>query len=764
MALEYVLHARYHAGTTVRGSATYGAGRATPGQGGSPCGSQLEAPYTGETIDVSRQRSVFDYFSTRPNVYLPGSAGIFPAGSGDAEVANFHKQAINRVANFHNDIYYLVGDKVYKWDDDAQQFDVSLVMTGKGTTNSESIGLYPVNAGGRSKLITAWSDGGGGNWRVGSLDGATNEWTVSSVINLGNINDGDGAVHTEHQHNNRIYFIAGGTPTIIWYFDFESFAFGSITWPGPVRFPMDFCTYFNELYCINKDNAENVLIWKIPEDGSPPEFITTYARTPSDHVGEDFFSALTISSDFEGRPILYVDNSTDDRAVEKPKLISYYVISGFSEKFGTIDDTAHGFGSIVYQLPDGAPAVTGLQSFQSLGFDDNPLKMMTNQLGAGEEVQAAKGEGMVVRLHVNQHEKYRGDGEFSAGKTAISCSSRYGMFCSTPTPGDGGGDGNVLFQHIAAPSGAFNFFAFQKEGRHRAFPHEKIGGGARISVVDSNGSKIIGLTVLGVEPSASVDGAMRINYELHTTTAHPNGTLVNTRFFYDPHGHAPETPCRLVNTDVGSISGNIVFNIVADSGVVHYVDWDARGANLPSGRSKVNLNGLAAATGVDGGSGIPPLTSPQDIPGLALWLDAADVLTISSGTGVSSWGDKSGAGIVGAIAQATTSRQPEYLWGEQNGLNGVLFDGSDDYLFATPSPVLTHSMTFMLVYKPKVSISGPAYLLMEQIPLLNHNKRQDSLLEPLPERQIIIVSLLIRPISYAGMRLNLKRLLALTMQ
>ncbi len=65
MALEYVLHGRYLDSPPQRGSSTYGTGGSE-----SACLSQLEAPFTSETIDVSRQKSIFDYFSASPGVYL----------------------------------------------------------------------------------------------------------------------------------------------------------------------------------------------------------------------------------------------------------------------------------------------------------------------------------------------------------------------------------------------------------------------------------------------------------------------------------------------------------------------------------------------------------------------------------------------------------------------------------------------------------------------------------------------------------------------
>lgn len=63
----------------------------------------------------------------------------------------------------------------------------------------------------------------------------------------------------------------------------------------------------------------------------------------------------------------------------------------------------------------------------------------------------------------------------------------------------------------------------------------------------------------------------------------------------------------------------------------------------------------------------------------ALWLDAADLTTITSLSGaVSQWNDKSGNGR--HVTQATAANQPTTGTVTQNGLNTISFDGSDDYM------------------------------------------------------------------------------------
>jgi hypothetical protein len=93
--------------------------------------------------------------------------------------------------------------------------------------------------------------------------------------------------------------------------------------------------------------------------------------------------------------------------------------------------------------------------------------------------------------------------------------------------------------------------------------------------------------------------------------------------------------------------------------------------------------------GLLGGGGAAAAFSPIDIADLALWLDASDSTTlfqasngttpaVADGDVVGYWGDKSGAGNV--VIQTTTAFKPTLQTAEQNGLNVVQFDGSDDNL------------------------------------------------------------------------------------
>lgn len=82
---------------------------------------------------------------------------------------------------------------------------------------------------------------------------------------------------------------------------------------------------------------------------------------------------------------------------------------------------------------------------------------------------------------------------------------------------------------------------------------------------------------------------------------------------------------------------------------------------------------------------------PVDIPGLSLWLDAADnsSITYSSGTIVSVWKDKSGNGFNATPPIAG----PSYSAASQNGLGTLAFDGASTFLLSNVTVnTASHSM------------------------------------------------------------------------
>ena len=84
----------------------------------------------------------------------------------------------------------------------------------------------------------------------------------------------------------------------------------------------------------------------------------------------------------------------------------------------------------------------------------------------------------------------------------------------------------------------------------------------------------------------------------------------------------------------------------------------------------------------------------------ALWLDAADVSTVTTVSGgVSQWNDKSGNGR--NASQGTSGSRPTVVTASQNSLNGISFDGVDDRLvFSSALLSATHSL--FILFKPTI--------------------------------------------------------------
>jgi hypothetical protein len=94
---------------------------------------------------------------------------------------------------------------------------------------------------------------------------------------------------------------------------------------------------------------------------------------------------------------------------------------------------------------------------------------------------------------------------------------------------------------------------------------------------------------------------------------------------------------------------------------------------------------------VQGGA---PAFVPTDIAGCQLWLDASDASTISIGTGVSQWDDKSGNAR--HATQGTGASQPSYILSEYNGLNTVRFNGSVNWMDNSNLPLFNGKTVFVV--------------------------------------------------------------------
>lgn len=126
----------------------------------------------------------------------------------------------------------------------------------------------------------------------------------------------------------------------------------------------------------------------------------------------------------------------------------------------------------------------------------------------------------------------------------------------------------------------------------------------------------------------------------------------------------------------------------------------------------INTNGTGTYTAAS--SSVTPYV-PASIAGLQLWLDASDTATLFDATsggslvaadgGVARWEDSSGLG--NHAIQATSGSRPLLKLNNQNGLPGLLLDGTDDFLSATVAGFKSlTAATIVIVAKPAAAASA----------------------------------------------------------
>lgn len=693
--LQSVLQARYQNPTDI-GSKTYGGEEI-----GSPClASEKIENYPLlpiNTVDVSRTSIL--YFPE--SVYLGGNAeGI----SGGIENGNLNKQAINRAVNFLNKPYVLIGSGIYEYDKGSSTWSVSLQLTGKLSTESNSIGLYPIVEVGVPKLLTAWNTTSS-NWRFAKLNGNTNVWTISSETAVVDPSDANGGILNEIQHGDRIYFIDSGTSSI-YYFDYILERFGSISWGDTIRHPIDFASYRNKLYALGKDADTTFPNGKIRLHRIDLTGTTSVGTFPSS--AGPLGTPISASNIYEGRNLLFVDNVFNvDAHNYDPSISGVPVLRAYNAVVGS---SSNGLATYAWvELPDGS--LSGLANTAPLtrgAFPSNPFKMMTNQEGAGGgpfPQDAQKQEHTVLRIF---HDQKKRDVDLS-DQTNIACSARYSVGCDSDNTGGGDLTNLHYFEwegvnddQVLSDGGehAFKFLGFPgKQSYHRAFVHEKRGGGSRYWELTGDGDTIPDIVYSRMTPTTQ-NGVMRIFYNLATSEASPSGTNVNVRWFFDKYAHAPEAACTLVGTSDGALSGNLAINITLEDRE-YWVDWDAMGDEANRDR-KASLNGQVGTSL----SASAAINDPTDLASLALWLEANDETTISSGIdgSISEWRDKSG-GLVSGVLQSTHLLKPTFIPNANNGNGGVSFiSASGHYLFASGSPVNAGSVTMLVVYEPTAAV------------------------------------------------------------
>lgn len=111
--------------------------------------------------------------------------------------------------------------------------------------------------------------------------------------------------------------------------------------------------------------------------------------------------------------------------------------------------------------------------------------------------------------------------------------------------------------------------------------------------------------------------------------------------------------------------------------------------------------------------------SPQSIPGLVVWLDAADSNAVTqSGGAVSYWRDKSPLGI--DVSQNTGAAQPTYESNVQNGLPALRFTTSQ-MMRSTSNFTVDKAQTWFISFK---ALTTTNYIFVEQGPNTNTSDGQ----------------------------------------
>jgi len=94
---------------------------------------------------------------------------------------------------------------------------------------------------------------------------------------------------------------------------------------------------------------------------------------------------------------------------------------------------------------------------------------------------------------------------------------------------------------------------------------------------------------------------------------------------------------------------------------------------------------------------------PTDFRGGRLWLDAADASTVTDVSGVVQWTDKSPVSNL-CSQGGDPSWRPPYLLGVQNGLNGIDFNGTTQFLIGGAMGISgTQATTIFIVATPKTN-------------------------------------------------------------
>jgi hypothetical protein len=165
---------------------------------------------------------------------------------------------------------------------------------------------------------------------------------------------------------------------------------------------------------------------------------------------------------------------------------------------------------------------------------------------------------------------------------------------------------------------------------------------------------------------------------------------------------SPVFPPQLPDISYGLPVDTLVEPLLATNDLVHWkvpTDDTLEGLWYQPGFDDSAWGSVAGGIGYDTGGG-EQVGDPLDLPGLTLWLDAADASTlITNGNSVTEWRDKSTTRS--HVSQGDSARQPVVTSTGLNGHNLVTLDGVDDFLVG-PAVLASgdDSFTVFAVWRP----------------------------------------------------------------
>ncbi len=117
---------------------------------------------------------------------------------------------------------------------------------------------------------------------------------------------------------------------------------------------------------------------------------------------------------------------------------------------------------------------------------------------------------------------------------------------------------------------------------------------------------------------------------------------------------------------------------------LRYLRWRA---SVQTGLASIQLHGQARTHR-------HTVFSPEDLPGLAFWLSAQEIVNVANNGSVARWQD--GGPLGNDFVQSTTGAQPKFIRSGLNGNPGVRFDGVDDVLESLRGEALGDFTMFVL--------------------------------------------------------------------